>query len=64
MFGAYPLAACPNSKARAAQLQAEIDEDRTFDEDHYGPFQPINSGNEASQVVVIGPDNFMVTMSR
>uniref|UniRef100_A0A8C4N3S1 Uncharacterized protein n=1 Tax=Eptatretus burgeri TaxID=7764 RepID=A0A8C4N3S1_EPTBU len=51
------------SKARAAQLQAEIDEDRTFDEDHYGPFRPIVSGNEASQVVVIGPDNFMVTMS-
>uniref|UniRef100_UPI00358DE535 glutathione hydrolase 7 n=1 Tax=Myxine glutinosa TaxID=7769 RepID=UPI00358DE535 len=51
------------SKARAARLQAEIDESQTFDEDHYGLFQPIYSGKEASQVVVMGPDNFMVTMS-
>ncbi|XP_030067784.1 glutathione hydrolase 7 [Microcaecilia unicolor] len=50
------------STLKASFLRQLINNSQTFSSDHYLPFYPLENGPAASQVLVMGPDDFLVAV--
>ncbi|KAK7884212.1 hypothetical protein WMY93_027335 [Mugilogobius chulae] len=50
------------SKQQASQFRQMIDDSQTFSADHYTQTYTLEEGNEAAQVVVMGPDDVIVSV--